>query len=145
MGTFRTTITINRQPTEVFSLLADTEQTPLWYEAVVSATRTTSGPVGRGARYRLVRSLPSGVVENEVEITDYEPGRRFTLSSVSGPTPFHYRYSLDRSGSATTVTLDGEITGDGLPVPSALRPFATRAFAQGMARNLAVLKRIMES
>lgn len=144
MGTFRTTITINRPPAEVFSILADAEQTPSWYSAVVSARRTTPGPVGRGSRYRLVRSLPGGVVENEVEITDYEPGRRFTLSSVSGPTPFRYAYSLDRNGPATTVILDGEIAAEGLPIPSALRPFATRAFAQGMGRNLAVLKRMLE-
>ena len=65
MGTFETTISINRPAAEVFDVLADTEQIPLWYEAVVSAAKTSPGPVGRGSRYRLVRSLPGGLVEND--------------------------------------------------------------------------------
>jgi uncharacterized protein YndB with AHSA1/START domain len=145
MGTFQTTISIDRPAADVFDVLGDTEKTPLWYEAVVTATKTSPGPVGRGSRYRLVRSLPSGLVENEVEITDYEPGRRITLSSVSGPTPFRYRYTLEPDGQATTVTLVGDITTDGLPVPAALRSVATRAFQHGMGQNLATLKRIVES
>jgi len=147
MGTFQTTISIGRPPAEVFDLLADTEKTPLWYEAVVSATKIGSGPAGRGRRYRLVRALPGGLVENEVEITDYEPARRVTLTSVSGPTPFRYRYTLEplAQGAGTRVILDGDITTEGLPVPAPLRPIATRAFQHGMAQNLAVLKRIVES
>ena len=148
MGTFETTITINRPAAEVFDVLADTEQTPLWYEAVVSAAKTSPGPVGRGSRYRLVRSLPGGLVENEVEITDYEPGRRVTLTSVSGPTPFRYRSTLEpaKRGAGTSVTLVGDITTEGLPgVPAALAPLATRAFKHGMGQNLAALKRIVES
>jgi uncharacterized protein YndB with AHSA1/START domain len=147
MGAFETAIRIARPATEVFDLLGDTEQTPLWYEAVISATKTTAGPVGNGSRYRLVRSLPGGLAENEVEITDYEPPRRVTLTSVSGPTPFRYRYTLEpvAGGGATELTLAGDITVEGLPVPAALAPFATRAFRQGMGKNLAVLKRILES
>ena len=147
MGTFEITIQIARPVAEVFALLADPEKTPLWYEAVVSATKTSAGPAALGTRYRLVRSLPGGTVENDVEITEFEPGRRFTMSSVSGPTPFRYRYGLEptEQGSATTVILAGDITTEGLPVPAPLRPLATRAFQHGMAQNLATLKRIVES
>lgn len=147
MGAFETTIHIARPAAEVFDLLADTEKTPLWYEAVIGATKITADPVGRGSRYRLVRSLPGGTVENEVEITEYEPGHRVTLTSVSGPTPFRYRYTLEPTdrGSATTLTLVGDITTEGLPVPAPLRLLATRAFQHGMAQNLATLKRIVES
>jgi hypothetical protein len=87
-------------------------------------------------------------VENEVEITDYEPDRRVTLTSLSGPTPFRYRYTLEPvdGGAVTELTLVGDITAEGLAgIPAALAPFATRAFRQGMGKNLAVLKRIVES
>jgi uncharacterized protein YndB with AHSA1/START domain len=148
MGTFEIAIRIARPASEVFDVLGDIEQTPSWYEAVVSATRTSPGPPGKGSRYRMVRSLPGGVVENEVEVTDYEPGRRVTLTSLSGPTPFQYRYTLEPvdGGDVTELTLVGDITADGLRgIPAALAPFATRAFRQGMGKNLDVLKRIVEA
>jgi uncharacterized membrane protein len=148
MGTFEIAIRISRPAGEVFDVLGDIEQTPSWYEAVVSATKTSPGPTGKGSRYRMVRSLPGGLVENEVEITDYEPGRSVTLTSLSGPTPFRYRYTLEPvdGGDVTELTLFADITADGLRgIPAALAPFATRAFRQGMGKNLDVLKRIVES
>jgi uncharacterized membrane protein len=148
MGTFEIAIRIGRPASEVFDVLGDIEQTPSWYEAVVSATKTSPGPPAKGSRYRLVRSLPGGLVENEVEITDYEPGRRVTLTSLSGPTPFRYGYTLEPvdGGDVTDLTLVGDITAAGLTgIPAALAPFATRAFGQGMRKNLAVLKDLVES
>ncbi len=147
MGTFETTIEINRPADEVFAVLADTEAAPRWYEAVVSAVKTTAGPVGRGTRYPLARSLPAGMVENEVEIEEHEPSRRVTLASVSGPTPFRYRYRLDPTGPRpTTATLPGDITADGLPGdPATLAPLATPLFARGMRQNLLALKRVIET
>lgn len=147
MGTFQTTIDIGRPAEEVFAVLADTETTPRWYEAVVSAVKTTPGAVGPGTQYRLVRSLRGDVVENEVEIEEHEPSSRVTLASISGPTPFRYRYRLDPTGAGTTtITLTGDITADGLPgVPATLARFATQLFARGMRQNLAALKRLIET
>jgi len=147
MGTFETTIDIARPARDVFAVLADTETAPLWYEAVVSAVKTTSGPVGNGTRYRLRRSLPAGPVDNEVEITDYQPAAAVTLTSVAGPTPFRYRYRLTPTGAnSTRVTLTGDITADGLPgVPAALATLAVKLFGRGMQQNLTSLKHLVES
>jgi uncharacterized protein YndB with AHSA1/START domain len=147
MGTFQTTIDIARPARDVFAVLADTETTPLWYEAVVSAVKTTPGPVGNGTRYRLRRSLSGGPIDNDVEISEYEPPAAVTLASLTGPTPFRYRYRLTPTAANTTrVTLTGDITGDGLPgVPPALAPLAAKFFGRGMHQNLASLKRLIES
>src|SRR5439155_6586826 len=140
-------IDIARPAEAVFDIISDTENAPLWYEAVVSAVKTTAGPIAAGTRYRLVRSLRAGIVENEVEIEEYEPVTQVTLGSVSGPTPFRYRYRLEPTATGTTrVTLTGEITVEGLPgVPVALAPVATQLFKRGMGQNLAALKRLVES
>jgi uncharacterized membrane protein len=146
VGTFQTTVDIARPAEDVFDVLSDTTNAPLWYEAAVSAVKITPGPIRNGTRYRLVRSLPGGIVENDVEIEDYEPSTHVTLASVSGPTPFRYRYRLEPKGDTTRVTLTGEITSDGLPgFPGALAPFAAQLFKRGMAKNLVALKRVVES
>ena len=147
MGTFQTTIDIARPARDVFAVLADTETAPLWYEAVVSAVKTTAGPVGNGTRYRLRRSLPGGPVDNDVELSDYQPTETVTRTSITGPTPFRYRYRLAPTGARTTrVTLSGDITADGLSgIPAALAPLAAQFFGRGMRHNLAALKRLVES
>lgn len=145
MGTFRVAVDIGRPPPEVFGFLAEPRNMPQWYEAVERAIETTDGPVGPGARYDVVRSLPGGQTHNDVEVTEYELDRRFTLESVRGPTPFRYRYTLAPAGHGTRLTLDGRISGAGLPGPmSRLDGVATRLFKQGMRQNLNRLKRLVE-
>ncbi|MGH8975956.1 MAG: SRPBCC family protein [Acidimicrobiia bacterium] len=144
MSAFEIAVEIAAPPAAVFDVLADTGSAPLWYEAVVSATRITPGPLGEGTRHRLVRSLPGGRVENEVEITEWEPPRRVTLTSRAGPTPFRYRYTLHPTGGRTRVELSGDITPDGLAGVAGLGPLATLAFKRGMQHNLASLKRVVE-
>ena len=70
-----------------------------------------------------------------------------TLESRDGPTPFLYRYTLQpRPGGVTGITLDGRISGTGLPAPlGAVDSLATRLFKHGMRRNLDELRRIIES
>lgn len=142
---FTIAVEIDRPVAEVFQLLADGTRTPLWYEAIENAERLTPGPVAQGTRYRFLRKLPGGRAENVVEVSEFDAGRRVTLTSLEGPTPFTYRYTLAPYGAGTRLQLDGEISGAGLLGPAALfAPMASRLFEQGMRENLRALKRIVE-
>lgn len=88
---------IDRTREFVFERLARVEDTPQWYSAVQSVERIEGPPSGAGSRYRFTRELPSGQAVNEVEVTEYEAPAAFTLRSLSGPTPFTYRYVLHRA------------------------------------------------
>lgn len=146
MGTFHLAVDIGRQLAEVFAFVAEPRKMPLWYEAVDQVTKATDGPGGPGARYDVVRSLPGGRVHNEVELTEHQPDRRVTLESVSGPTPFRYRYTLEPTADGTRLTLDGDISSAGLPGPlGRLDGLATQLFTRGMRQNLNHLKRMIET
>ena len=68
------------------------------------------------------------------------------VSSISGPTPFVYRYALERSGTGTLLRLEGSISADGLGGPLAmLGSVAEVFFKRGMASNLETFKRLVES
>lgn len=145
MGAFTITTSIRRPRGEVFEFMSDGSKTPLWYEAVQSARKTTSGPIGRGSRYEFTRNLPQGRVTNEVEVSEFEVPRRVTFTSISGPTPFRYRYDLAETHEGTALTLHGEIRGKGLSGPAALlAPLASQFFKRGMEKNLAALTRTLE-
>ncbi len=137
---------IARPVREVFANLARVENAPLWYSAVTSVHRFGDGPVGVGTRILFRRKLGSGETVNEVEVTAFEPDRILELSSVSGPTPFVYRYELRPSAGGTDLRLKGRISGDGLTGPAALfKPLAERFFHHGMVENLRTLKHLVEA
>jgi uncharacterized protein YndB with AHSA1/START domain len=146
MGDFSLTITIGQPPAVVFAFLAEPANMPRWYDAVQAVEIVAGAATGVGTRFEIVRSLPGGRAINQVEITDYEPGRRITIESQEGPTPFRYRYTLEPSAAGTRLTLDGRITSAGLADPIARHDtIATQLFKRGMKRNLDVLKDLVES
>lgn len=142
---FTIEMTIARPASEVFARLVHVEEAPLWYSAVTSVDRLDAGPVGVGTRFRFTRDLGGRSVVNDVEVTAFETDRTVELSSVSGPTPFVYRYGLAPSTDATVLRLEGTISGEGLAGPIALlKPLAETFFRRGMVANLESLKRLIE-
>ena len=145
MDDFSLTTNINKQPRTVFAFLAEVTNMTRWYEAVEQVALDPDSQIGKGARFQLIRSLPGGPAVNVVEITEFDPDRRLTLASRSGPTPFRYAYTLDTVEEGATLTLDGRISAQGLPGPAEhLGPLAARLFARGMKRNLRTLKHLLE-
>jgi uncharacterized protein YndB with AHSA1/START domain len=145
MDDFSLTTNISKPPKTVFAFLADATNMTRWYEAVEQVALGPDSRVGKGSRFQLIRSLPGGRAANVVEVTEYDPDRRLTLESRSGPTPFRYAYTLDAIEEGTALTLDGRISAQGLSGPAEhLGPLATRLFARGMKRNLRTLKYLLE-
>lgn len=137
---FQISLDIDRTPSDVFAFVADFRNMPRWYEAVEQVT--SDG----GSRFHMVRSLAGGRAYNEVEVTSYQVDEEVTFASVSGPTPFTYHYRVEPAAHGTRLTLDGEISGAGLPGPAGhLGALAGKFFQQGMKKNLQVLKRVLEA
>jgi hypothetical protein len=91
------------------------------------------------------RHLPGGLARNDVEITTYESGREVTFTSLSGPTPFVYRYLVEPDSDATQLILEGTISGARLTgLAALLGPLAEGVFKRGMRDNLGLLKEILE-
>ncbi|MGE5132960.1 MAG: SRPBCC family protein [Gemmatimonadota bacterium] len=144
---FRISLDVHRSPSDVFAFVADFRNMPAWYEAVERVTAETSTPVATGTRFHMVRSLPGGLAHNDVEVTSCRADAEITFTSTSGPTPFQYRYRFEPVPDGTRLTLDGEISGAGLPglaghVGDGL---ASRLFKQGMRKNLEALKKLVEA
>jgi uncharacterized protein YndB with AHSA1/START domain len=142
--TFQLSLDIAASPATVFDFVADFTTMPRWYSAVQRVDRI-GGTSGLGTRYEVHRHLPGGLARNEVEITTYESRREVTFTSMSGPTPFVYRYLVEPDSDATRLTLEGTISGAGLTGPAALLgPLAEGLFKRGMRDNLGVLKELLE-
>lgn len=143
---FEIEMKIARPVREVFASLARVENAPSWYSAVTSVHQIDDGPVGAGTHFVFHRTLGSLAAVNDVEVTAFEADRMLEITSVSGPTPFVYRFELEPAAEGTHLRLDGMISGEGLGGPVALlRPLAEKFFERGMRENLATFRRLVEA
>lgn len=107
--------TIGAPPDEVFAYVSDLEKLSEWQAGVVSAQRTSDGPMAVGATALVTRELMGKRVEAPLTVTEYDPPRRLAIGSeVSG---VKAQGTLDfvpsGDGKATDLTFAMEIRGSG--------------------------------
>jgi uncharacterized protein YndB with AHSA1/START domain len=145
---FETSVRIDRPIEQVFALVSDPIQFPQWNSAVQAVRRTStvrgaSGGTGEpGSTYTMERELPSGRVENGLEVIVREQPTEFGIRTTSGPTPFVYDYRFASDGEDTIVHLDASVELAG--VAAVLGPLAARAVRRGVDANFTALKRTLE-
>lgn len=140
---FETSVRIERPLAEVYDYVSDPRTFPRWNSAVQSVEQKSAGTDGVGATYSMLRELPGGPAENDLEVLALQRPTEFDIRTTSGPTPFTYRYRFTEDGEVTVVELDAEVELGG--IAGALGPLASRAVKRGVDSNFADLKRILES
>jgi carbon monoxide dehydrogenase subunit G len=139
---FETSVRIERPLDQVFAFVSDPLQFPLWNSAV-QTVKGTSGATGQpGSTYSMERELPTGRVENGLEVFARRHPSEFDIRTTSGPTPFSYRYRFASDGTDTVVHLDATVELPG--VAALFGPLAARGVRRGVDANFAALKRILE-
>ena len=141
MATFENTVTIGRPIEEVFAFLSDFENVPKWNYAVVETRKVSEGPVGVGAIYRQVRSVPSRS-EERFEVIGYDPPRYLAIQGQLGRLPSRLSYALEALPEGTQVTNTVELELGG-PV-RLLGRVAVPRVREAVAANLGKLKELLE-
>ena len=97
-------VDVARPVRDVFAYVTDLERLGEWQPNVVSVTKQTEGPMGQGTRLREVRRGPFGRnMEAIVEVSAYEPNRRFDLRVASGPLPIDGSHEFHETGAGTRI------------------------------------------
>jgi len=134
---------INRPVEEVFAVLGNPENTPKWSSGSSEVKITSEGPIGVGTTYRSVRTFLGRRRESASEIIEYEPNRRYTHKSISGPFPLESLMTFERVEGGTRVT----VTGVGEPGGffKLAWPLLVSMMKRGFEADLANLKNLMEA
>jgi uncharacterized protein YndB with AHSA1/START domain len=135
------TVVIDRPPAEVFGYLTDVERLPEWQASAIEVHH--EGPMRAGTRIREVRNFLGRRAESTLEVTEYEPDRRFSLRVVSGPLPFEVRHTLTPENGGTRLDWVGEADAGRFP-KIAIRMMAGTAERQ-FKGDLERLKRLLET
>ena len=87
MISFTFDVEIERPVAEVFAYVTDPAKLHEWQTNTLEVEQLTDGPLGVGTRLREVHVAGRRRMEQVVEVSAYEPGRRFDLDLVEGPLP----------------------------------------------------------
>jgi uncharacterized protein YndB with AHSA1/START domain len=135
------TLEIVRPVDEVFAYLTDIPRIPEWQASAEEAT--LDGELGEGAKIREVRSLMGRRATSTLEITEYDPPKRFSLRAVEGPISYAVEHALEAVDGGTRVTFTGR--GETKRVPRLMLGTVRRTIERQFVKDLETFKQKLES
>ncbi|MDQ3893626.1 MAG: SRPBCC family protein, partial [Actinomycetota bacterium] len=81
---------------------------PEWQSSVLETRMEAEGPVAVGSRWTEVRRVLGRKMEAGVEVTEYDPDRRFSVRSVAGPVRFLVEHTLEEAEGGTRIHIVGQ-------------------------------------
>lgn len=138
------TLVIGRPADEVFEFLTDFSNVPSWQSGSIDV-QEPEGSLTVGTTYVQVLKFLGKRIKTTLEVTEFEPGRRFALKALSGPVPFEVRHTLEpadgQEGTRLRVELEGE-PGGFFKLADAL---VERNAQRQIERDFATLKELVEA
>jgi uncharacterized membrane protein len=136
---------IDRAPAIVWEYMENAEHNPEWLQNMQLAKWITEPPVRIGSQYEQVASFAGKEVRTTFEVTELDPGRRITISSLPGSSfPLRITRQLEPLGERrcrARETAEGDAAGFYRIVEPVLRMLVRR----NISRDYRRLKRILEA
>ena len=134
---------IKRPVEDVWAVISNVENNPKWSSFALEAKQTSPGPIGVGTTARFVGKFLGRRMESESVITEFEPNRKYSWESKSGPFPLKGSTAVEQidGGTRVTGTLEAEPGGFFKLAEPLVITMAKRSF-QGDLDNL---KDLMEA
>ena len=145
MRTITSSIIIERPIGEVFAFVTDARNNLLWQSSsgLKEIQQQPEGPVGVGTRIIETRVILGHGAENDSEVTEYEPNRRYVRTQIgdSGPiTRGEFSFEPVTEGTRWVTVLHIQ-AGDPIETDEALLATGLR---QSIVTDMAVAKALLE-
>lgn len=105
MPQLTTTVTVDAPVDQVFALFSDIPNATR-IPGIVRIEMLTPGAVRRGTRFRETRKVMGTEATEQMEVTDWQPGRSYTLACTSHGATHTTRFDFVPHGGGTRVRLD---------------------------------------
>jgi carbon monoxide dehydrogenase subunit G len=134
-------VMIDRPAEAVWKFISDLSNSK-WDPYTLEAKQTSAGPIGVGATFQLIRSRTPKV--HDLRIIEYEPPRKTTIESTSGPGKgTKQQFILEEIEGKTKLTRTMDLKYSG--IYKLLGPFSTGMVKREGAADLDNIKRMVES
>ena len=135
------TLPIERARGEVFAVLTDLGRLPEWQSSAVESH--AEAPLAEGVHIREKRRLLGRELENELEVTAYDPPHRLTLHALRGPIRFTVDHELvDDAGSTLLHVVAQAEPGSFMKLAE---PLLARTAQEELRKDFDRLKGILEA
>lgn len=138
------TVSIDRNPIEVFYFLDDVSREHEWQDGLKSAEQEPPGPSRVGSLKRYRSAFLGKDVRNTYRVVDVEPGRRLVTESTADSAVdarYEVRVEPDGTGARVTFTLEAAPRG---PLKLLPRRLVETAVQKELAASLGKLKALLE-
>jgi uncharacterized membrane protein len=136
------TLTINKPSADVFAFVGNPTNVPKWQEGVIESRIVSSGPIGVGTQIvdkRKVLGLRE--VEATLEVTAFEPNKKYAWKIITGPTKVQGSVILEPATNGTKVSILIQAEPVGLNLPEDVMQKQMETQIKG---NLERLKKVLE-
>jgi len=137
-----TSIVINCSIEEVFAFVTDVEKMPQWSAELLEVKKTSEGPVGVGTTFSAVAKFLGRRMENDHEVSEYEPNSKFAFMPTSGPVQMEAKYTFESVAGGTKVSVVAEAETGGFF--KLAEPILARMGKRQYETNFANLKDLLE-
>lgn len=143
MAKVEVSVVVKRPVEEVFSFVVNPANFSKWESGIIQSNQISDGPIGVGTTMREVGPFLGREIETTLEFTEYEPNRRFSMKSISGPIPMQGTYTFESVEGGTKVTLTGEFQIGGFL--KLVKPIVVYMAKRGLKADHKNLKELLES
>ncbi len=136
---------IARSPQEVFDYVSDPARLPDWQPTVDDAAFESPGVPAVGTQGHEVRRVPGGRRTFRWEVTECEPGRRWSIQGIDGPVRAHVTVALAPSSAGAGTHVSYSIWFEGHGIGKVIRLLASQGARKEVQPSLALLKQQLEA
>jgi uncharacterized membrane protein len=136
-------VVISRPVDEVFEFVSNIENLPQWAGPVLEAKQTSDGPIRVGTKQTQVAQFLGRRIETSHEVTEYEPNKKLSTKTTSGPLPMEMHCILEPAEEGTRVSLEGNVEAGGFF--KLAEPIVGRMLKRQTTSDAANLKDLLEA
>jgi carbon monoxide dehydrogenase subunit G len=134
------TIDMARPAEDVFEHLVDLERLPDWQSSALEVH--ADEPLAEGVRILERRRVMGREIQNELEVTGFDPPRQLTLKALKGPLRFTVDHRLAESDGGTRLRVVAEGKAGGFMKLG--EPMLARTAESELRKDFERLKELLE-
>lgn len=106
MATVTSSIEVKATPERTFAAFTDLRNAAGRVRGIKKLDVLTDGPIGKGTRFRETRVMFGREATEEMEITDFQPGKSYTVGGISCGAEFATTFRFTPASGGTRVEFE---------------------------------------
>lgn len=134
---------INRPVGQVFDFMSTPENDFQWQYGTLVSARISEGASQRGTSFRSIGHLMGRRIQSTFEVTEYEPNRKYSFKSLSGPLESRTSYTFETDKGVTQINISTQVNA--INFFQVNQGVLEKGMKKQLKENLAMLKDLLET